>query len=62
MAQIPKIYPSQAVVEYAGHHFTHLVVRLRGAQTIAAVRETPEVWVKIQADRTYKVVGATGSL
>ncbi len=48
-----KLHPSQAVIEYGGHFFKHLVIKLRAEQTIAAVRETPDTWSAIQSNRTY---------
>jgi hypothetical protein len=49
---MPKINPAQAKVEVAGQTWKHLVVNLRESQSIAAVRETPEIWTAVQADRT----------
>ncbi len=48
-----KLHPSQAVVEHGGHVFKHVIVTLHAEQTIAAVREIPDTWSAIQANRTY---------
>ena len=53
--QESKLNPSQAAVESAGQYFKHVAVRLRGAQSIAVVREHPEVWTAIQTTRTLKL-------
>ena len=47
-----KIHVSQAVVDTAGQARKHIVVTLRGEQTIADVLATPEAWTGIQSDGT----------
>ena len=47
-----KIHVSQAVVDYAGQSRKHIVIELRGEQTIADVLSTPEAWLQIQSDGT----------
>ena len=50
-----KLNVTQARVEYAGQSWKHVVLTLRGTQTIAATRESPELWTSIQADMAMKV-------
>ncbi len=50
-----KINPTQARLEHGGQVWKHIVVTLRGTQTIAEVRESPELWTSIQADMAVKV-------
>ncbi len=50
-----KLNPGQAVLESAGVCFKHVCVRLRDAQDIAVVRESPACWSAIQGDRMLKV-------
>ncbi len=53
--QQSKLSPGQAAVESAGQYFKHVAVRLTGAQSIAVVREHPEMWSAIQHDRMLKL-------
>jgi hypothetical protein len=50
-----KLGTGQAVMEGSGQCFKHIVVRLKGAQDIAVVRESPEMWSAIQGDRMLKL-------
>ncbi len=45
-----KIHYTQATVDYAGQARKHLVVELRGEQTIVDVLATPSAWLQIQGD------------
>lgn len=47
-----KIHVTQAKVDYAGQARKHVVVELRGDQTIAGVLEDPDAWSGLQADGT----------
>ncbi len=46
-----KLSPQQCVLESAGHFFRHVVVTLRGDQTIAELREQPSAWALCQSNR-----------
>ncbi len=50
-----KLSVTQARVEYAGQTWKHVVITLRGTQSIAEVRESPELWTSLQADMAVKV-------
>ena len=51
-----KLSPSQLSLDHAGKYFRHMILKLSGDQTVAALRETPECWKAIQASREIRVL------
>ena len=45
-----KLNPSQVVIEAAGRLYKHVIVSLRAAQSIDALRESPSAWASVQAN------------
>ena len=50
-----KLNPTQARTEHDGQVWRHVIITLRGAQSIAEVRESPELWTSIQHEMGVRV-------
>ncbi len=49
------ISPAQVRVQEDGQVFRHIVVKLKGEQTIPELRESPDVWQAVQHEGSLKV-------
>jgi len=50
-----KLNADQVSIDTAGNVFKHVIVELRGSQTIAELRESPALWANIQGNATLRL-------